>query len=206
MRGMNDCIFHFVYDAALRDATLRNAYMGSLSILRENVEAKELVRAYIDRILSGRAGATELQETLLNVEQSFARYLMQRDPKNVFTFGNTQKLVNMTAKYIFIACYADEALRENFRFCHCPMDSIMVDVVMRELDNVDQASLCPNDLQVLQRFQARGNKTCLKKPWSRILVTDREQYHLFQEIVLFLSQRQEVTPLEYDYLMWMKQE
>ena len=43
--------------------------------------------------------------------------------------GNAQKLVNMVAKYMYIATYNDESKRQLFNECHCPMDGRMIDCV-----------------------------------------------------------------------------
>lgn len=40
------------------------------------------------------------------------------------------------------------------------------------------------------------------KSWSKIVNSNTSQYEAFQEIVKYLAQKQGVSPIEYDYLMW----
>lgn len=50
------------------------------------------------------------------------------DKGSSFEFGNAQKLINMTAKYIASGMFTSKCgCGGNFQYCHCPMDSIMVD-------------------------------------------------------------------------------
>ena len=131
---LDEKIFNFAYEFALRDATLQNAYTGSLDVLRKNAEAKRILRSYIDTIFAGNANDGLFWETAQRIEASFAEFLDGRQPR--FTFGNTQKLINMTTKYMFIACYQNGGLRRSFAACHCPMDRIMVERVIKELERV----------------------------------------------------------------------
>ena len=39
LMDLDEKIFNFAYEFALRDATLQNAYTGSLDVLRENAES-----------------------------------------------------------------------------------------------------------------------------------------------------------------------
>ena len=50
---------------------------------------------------------------------------------NKFTFGNAQKLINMTAKYYYISCCMNSAKRENFKYCHCPVDCLLLEKVWK---------------------------------------------------------------------------
>ena len=68
-------IFNFAYEFALRDATLQNAYTGSLDVLRKNAEAKLILRAYIDTIFAGNAYEGLFWETAQRIEESFAAFL-----------------------------------------------------------------------------------------------------------------------------------
>lgn len=197
---INDPIFHFVYELALRDATLQKAYPGSTQPLRTNQDAKKIVRAYIDAVIHGCAEQALFWSTAKQLEVSFAKHLPKAAPP--FTFGNVQKLINMTAKYLFIACYNRHDLRGHFRFCHCPMDSIMVDIAIKELKAIQKTALQADEVITLNRFLKRGNKTLLRKPWSKIESTDVAQYVLYQEIIAFLATRRDVSPIEYDFLMW----
>ena len=50
-----------------------------------------------------------------------------------FSYGNAQKLVNMTAKYIYIATYFNDDYKDKFEKCHCPMDSLIVESLIADI-------------------------------------------------------------------------
>ena len=193
-------IFDFVYEFALRDATLQNAYTGSLDLLRKNVAAKHTVRGYIDSIFNWEADEDSFWKTAQLVEESFSAFLPQQQPR--FTFGNTQKLINMSAKYMFITCYQNEGLRSAFESCHCPMDSIMVNTVIDELERAYDNSFSSDERKEIRGFMFRGWKGYLRSSWSRMESSDVNQYKFYQRAVQFLSGREGISPLEYDFLMW----
>lgn len=200
---LDEKIFNFAYEFALRDATLQNAYTGSLNVLRKNAEAKQILRAYIDTIFAGKANDDLFWETAKRVEASFAVFLDGRQPR--FTFGNTQKLINMTTKYMFIACYQNVGLRRSFASCHCPMDGLMVDRVIKELEQVFAASSSNEERHQINDLMGRGWKTFLRAPWSKMESNNYEQYNLYQKIVRLLSAREGISPLEYDFVMWRQE-
>lgn len=91
--GYVDCrIFDFVYEMAMRDATMRTAFSGDRKNIRQNLQAKNAVHRYIDNILSGNE--YDFYETESVVENALSKY--------GFSFGNCQKLINMTAKYFIL--------------------------------------------------------------------------------------------------------
>ena len=200
---LSEKIFNFAYEFALRDATLQNAYTGSLDVLRKNAEAKKILRSYIDTIFAGNANDGLFWETAQRVEASFAAFLDGRQPR--FTFGNTQKLINMTTKYMFIACYQNVGLRRSFASCHCPMDRIMVDRVIKELERVFATSSSIEERHQIKNLMRRGWKTFLRSPWSKMESSNYDQYNLYQEIVRLLSEREGISPLEYDFFMWRQE-
>ena len=75
-------------------------------------------------------------ETAINVCKSINNYEGKPDTAGNFSFGNAQKLINMTIKHIYLHTYTIDSLgfpsiRERFRYCHCPMDSIMLQDVWK---------------------------------------------------------------------------
>ncbi len=112
MVNVSEEIFEFIYDAALRDATLMKAYEGTKKDLLTNEEAKKVVRQYVDNVLSGKN--PDFYKAEEELEAAF------NDDK--FVFGNAQKLLNMACKYFYIICYNDSSLREYFESCHCPLE------------------------------------------------------------------------------------
>lgn len=184
-------IFDFIYTMALRDATMRRAYEGERTPLFKNDDAKNATREYINALLRGEN--PDFYTTAETVENGF------RDKGHEFTFGNTQKLINMTVKYMYIAAYQKEHyadLREKFKGCHCPMDSIMVKKVIKEIKSqIDEEEVCE-----LLKGHERNWRSFLQNAWSKMdKDKDKDQYKLFQNLVKYLSDKKGLTPIEYDY-------
>lgn len=121
-------------------------------------------------------------------------------------FGNAQKLINMTAKYMFISAYQDSGKAKLFDQCHCPMDGIMVDKVTklagRLVDEGEEglrASLekfaykCPRAHDWAAKDEAR---------WSKLTLENRKPYEGFQKVVRALAEREGLSPLELDFCVW----
>lgn len=201
---VDDKVFEFIYTIAMRDATQQKAYnlIGykatkdakkpddyKKEVLLQNNVAKDIIREYIDNIISGNNPDFYIVEKA--VEDSFSVFIQGKTYLSPFTFGNCQKLINMTVKYFYIVTYSDSTIRSYFNNCHCPMDNVMIKTVKRELKN--------NKIP-LKDFKITSEE--LSKSWSRIVQGNTSQYDAFQEIVKYLAKQKGVSPIEYDYLMW----
>ena len=216
-------IFDFAYEMAMRDATLQKAYYdkdkeNNKKHLLANRCAKGKVKEYIDCIISGN-GIPNFFKTEEIVEFAFSKYLGNGYPD--FTFGNTQKLINMTAKYMFISCYHDSTLRKNFKICHCPMDKIIIDEAVKQFEEKykDKGILSGKVAEIITRCNETIEEYNLGKTisegtfktwkgylknngWSKIKKNDIGQYIFFQELVLDLLVGKDLSPLEYDLCFW----
>ncbi|MCR5324858.1 MAG: hypothetical protein K6E85_16500 [Lachnospiraceae bacterium] len=182
---INDKVFKFAFDMAFRDATLRMAFPrksgeqnSDFQKRKEVVRDKDkpIVKNYIDSIFdNGNNEPPDPTEYIIN----------SCDKENDFTFGNAQKLVNMTAKYMFIASYANEEMRERFRNCHCPMDSVM--------------------LKKIRRKSLKDAGWNSELSWSRLKCDDIKvpaEYESFQKNVRNIAIEEGILPLEVDFLYW----
>lgn len=108
----------------------------------------------------------------------------------------------MTMKYLYIMCYKNNYLRDRFSACHCPMDGIMTDKVINKLKELKK-----NGDSSVQKYTQRGYIGFLKnKSWSKLEVSDKNIYEQFQKTVKFLADKENLSPLEYDYYLWNKKE
>lgn len=200
--NMKELIFRFLYTAALRDATLRRAYDGpNRADLPGNTDAKKIVRAYIDALLRGET--PDFYATANELCQAF-----NQGEEGPFHFGNAQKLLNMTAKYVYIAAYQDSLradLREKFRPCHCPMDTVMVEKVIEEVIEKIKDRTGEREIRELLKGHERNWRGFLRQSWSQMSV-DADgacaQYELFQKLVKHLCKTGDLIPMEYDYKNW----
>lgn len=181
-------LFKFAFDMAFRDATLRKAfpkneeeYGKNFQERKERVKNKsmEFVKKYIDDLFD--KGPIDPKDTIISICNAC------RD--DGFTFGNSQKLVNMTAKYMFLSTYGDKEKRLKFQKCHCPMDSVMVELVKKK----DKTFKC--DVGWSRLEYANGNVP--------------KVYDEFQEVIKRLCGNEKINdeelniyPIEFDYLYW----
>lgn len=132
-KEMSEKVLKFICGCAMHDAIMQQAFKGEKAWIGK--EISKLIKihaysAYVQNVLSGDFKDKD-QEYHDQVFNKTAREICEtinkanHTDKDTFSFGNAQKLINMTIKHLYSVCLFDSSLRENFRFCHCPMDSIM---------------------------------------------------------------------------------
>ena len=191
---LNTKIFDFYYELAFRDATMRKSFKRREEEKEDYTEfkerkdrvkkaAKDIVKNYICLIMSGECGEDTTENTIIAVSKETS--------KDGFTFGNAQKLVNMTAKYFYLVCYNNKKIRKNFRYCHCPMDSRMIHVAIDKYSN-------KGTLSVKREMS-----------WSMLELNDEneedvvpKEYQEFQQIIKEIGDSNQIYQLEVDYQYW----
>ena len=190
-------IFEFVYTMALRDATLQKAYEGKKQHFFDNETAKKTVEDYAQKVLGGQMSTQEIadQETEKAIQQ-----LVKDFSDEGFTFGNAQKLLNMTMKYLYISAYGDTAkeqdYRDRFQFCHCPMDSQMIKYVLRRRTEKEVAAILGENTRALYD-DTRWSKLADKSDVAPHNST--AAYYDYQRIIRALSTKEECIPIEFDF-------
>ena len=118
----------------------------------------------------------------------------------VFSFGNAQKLINITVKHFYSMRYYDCSATNIFRFCHCPMDRIMLENVW---DFYAEFEGCDNK----KRKQDLGND--FLNPWGREdfefiegKIDFPKRYLIYQRIVKKWAQKVGCIPIEFDFYFW----
>ncbi len=191
-------IFGFAYYAALNDATMQAAYMGDKKNIAKNDKVRDIVREYIDAIINGEDPSFD------NTAEAVKKAI--HDEK--FRFGNIQKLINMTVKYIYLGAYSNKDFHDRFKKCHCPMDRIMIKKVKQ-----DYLEYCGgNDKEELLQIKIGEDKTSTdwsKVSWSRIDFNGENErsksvYDNFQKMVRLIAEKKGISPIEYDFCEWGK--
>lgn len=189
--AIKDKLFEFAYKMAFLDATMRNAFQKWEDESEESFHERKkvirmksmpIVRDYIDDIFNGKVVSSE---SVCDVIISLC------DNREGFTFGNAQKLANMTAKYMYLSAYINDNMRGLFQHCHCPMDGVMLRRLKKELPCIE----CNTELS-----------------WSKLKYVEGkipEEYLQFQENIKELAKKAEledkaknIIPIEVDYLYW----
>ena len=173
--------FQFAYDMAFKDSTLRNAFVkkskSDLDFQNRKQYIKEnaycIVKEYIDDIFEGNHPDPIIP--IKKIEEKFS--------DKGFSFGNAQKLVNMTAKYMFLCTYYFEDKSNLFNNCHCPMDGIMIDVIKKRCKSFKHKNVS----------------------WSRLKTIEGkipQVYIDFQNEIKKICLEEESIPIEFDYFYW----
>ena len=230
-RSTNDLIFDFAFNNAIRDAVLMMAYTPHPNKVKDFQKtqllncsaARTTVKNYIDSILDGKqinSVIPVINETVNN----FKVFLNSNYPNYpTFTFGNAQKLVNMTAKYFYMITYENKNLRSNFKNADCPMDGIMVNKVTAALKSITSQNTeyeklkeyyRNNYLKSLEQYGLKPAKnpktfTWYGPSWSKIDSECIEPYEFFQKAVRFLMNTPSFKcedPLAFDFHLFKTQE
>ena len=196
-------IFEFVYGCALHDAILQLAFKGEKKWIYQVNGAKNELKKYIDIIIfeNGFSSQKAHDDAFLiaakNICDAVNEYSDKpSDVKTVFSFGNAQKLINMTVKHFYALCYMNLALRENFKYCHCPMDGIMLQWVWKKYMNFEKQNK-------INRREELGKAFC--EPWGNETVQNNDfpnRYKKFQEIIRKWAAKGGYSPIEFDYIIW----
>lgn len=200
-------IFNFIYGCALHDAVLQKAFKGERKWIEEITEAKEFVKEYINDVISGNLiDESKHERKFLETAQNVCRAVNSKKPDSVglFSFGNAQKLINMVAKHVYahtysihLACNGSMSIRENFRYCHCPMDSIM-------LEKIEKAAK-DNKIELVSNFRKSwGSEDFEKDEDGKVKIPSR--YVSFQKAIKEIIQANngDIFSIEYDYVEWKK--
>ena len=201
---IDDKIFNFAYIMAMRDATQQQAFPAANKKLLwekadETVVAYRLLKGYINDILDKDKQEQDFYEIEKDIEKAVNEFIKTNGIKKVtkkdepesiedavITFGNAQKLINMTAKYMFISAYQDSDKAKLFDQCHCPMDSVMIEEVASMAKGYE-------DVKLFKNSNVR---------WSRITSEKKEPYEAFQRVVQGLAKEKKLSPLEFDFHVW----
>ena len=205
---MNERTFSFIYGCALRDAILQKAFIGKKDWIAKVTEAQAPVREYIDSVLSGEFKEETSREAH---EKAFLKATVDvcdkingnkpDDAEDNFSFGNAQKLINIVTKHVYAhtyslnyACLTD--IRTYFRFCHCPMDSIMLCHVWKEYKKFG----CEERKKTLGEdfLKSWGNEDFDLSNNERV---QPSRYVSYQHAIEKLK-GSDVFPIEYDYIVW----
>ena len=190
---------------------------------------KDIVQSFIDELLNGNlTGRKQFDDAFYTLVDQIAdklsegilpgEYKMFGCDKEAtegcvgrFTFGNIQKLINMTIKYMFRVCYLDKEKRRYFVYCHCPMDRIMIEIVSQEYKSAVVKYSLEDEGNLLIQSPWRTKTGPSKITWSKIGFPNQESnedfqnhkvYEDFQQMVRALAQKEHISPIEYDYMHW----
>ncbi len=198
---------------ALRDATLQGAFLGRTEDILKDKNGSKKAKKTKDLV---RKFAIDLTGMNVVVDDDYVYTLISNVVKNApssidkngnavsFTYGNAQKLINMTAKYLYIRNYSNPQLAASFKHCHCPLDNQIVKKLKSDAKRGSDLDKSIKKLYsaVNNSEQTKTWRQYLDLPWSSCT---KERYQFFQKAIRETIEKKynnEITPLEYDYVMW----
>ena len=203
-------IFDFVYILSMREAVSQKAFLGKKKWLYgfsdlNMLDAKNCVKSYIDRILFGEPFSSQEEHddfflaTAIKICDRINKSKDKPSANSDFTFGNAQKLINMAVKHFYIIYYYCKNVREKFVYCHCPMDSQMLQKVWEEYKSKKVSKIL--DGWNKKDFTASwGKEDFDQDPSGNKIIPKR--YSKFQEYIREVCKSEGMISIEYDYYMW----
>lgn len=200
---------------ALRDATLQGSFLGKTEdILKDKPglekakKAKALVRKFAIDLTDENVVDVVNDDYIYALIDAVVKNAPSSIDKNgnsvSFTYGNAQKLINMTSKYLYIRNYSNPKLTVSFRNCHCPLDNQIVKKLKGDVKRGSNLDKSIKELfgTVNDSENANTWRQYLDLPWSSC---SKPRYKFFQDVVRIVLKEKynnELTPLEYDYIKW----
>ncbi len=192
--------FEFIYGCALQDATLQKAFKGEKNWIKQSDAPVMLLNEYILKVLNNEFLSQANHDAFfLDTANKICAQINNNKPEgketDVFSFGNAQKLINITVKHTYTFCYHTHSLREGFRFCHCPLDSVMLENVW---------NLCKGKIDLGKKYdfcKAWGAEGMIGNAQPEL---DKlpERYSLYQNAIRNLIGCGDMFPIEFDYIIW----
>lgn len=213
---MNNKTFMFIYGCALHDAILQKSFEGKKDWIGKLSNPPKILRDYIDKVLGGdfkngdektkQAHDIAFLETAIKLcdEINLSKPSYAEDD---FSFGNAQKLINIAIKHVYTHTYTldligSKNIREYFRFCHCPMDAIMLSHVWKTYKEVfSQKERAQNLTSGKDFLKSWGNEDFDVSNGEKVFP---ERYIQYQKAIknIVIKKGLSVFPIEYDYIAW----
>lgn len=203
-----ETILDAVIDKAYKDATNQGAYNTKLddSNKNESKEAKDEARNHLKETIrnyeSQGEGFDEWHEKLCGgIKNKYSGI-------KIFTYGNAQKWVNMTVKYLYmLADIRDDKsiqeIKKDKKYLHIPIDSYIIDALW--FLDIDK-------LPVKEEYKSkRGNGYPYKKPsdfvegWSKWDYVTYNKVWKDEDTNTGISTECKPTPIEWEFDTWIKE-
>lgn len=205
------CVFACIMKA-YSDATNQGAYNTQIKGLSEKSDTAkkeaasylyEECRDFFTRQNSQKADFNEWHNKLCCalVEKYNKNNVKDSKGKMIFTYGNAQKWVNMTVKYLnllvsmdILKSYKNE-MDNNKREYHIPIDSYILSVLWRD-----------SDKEVKEKFPSENtcnHNFCKVITWSNW--DNYNTYFEFKNNVIDKFKRKDLDPLDYENELWISE-
>lgn len=191
-----DKIKEISFNKAFNDATMRKALANKTNYNLFELKAKLRLKLFSQDSISNKQDIDNLINDLFGIAD---KHNENKYKQEAFTYGNTQKLVNMYFKYLY--CFNDrfqEFFKDEIKFFYCPIDSIIAGQIIRDCVNVvDKQPYCfeTSDLGGLKLLKDISTYSGTAR-WSQLC---KNEYDIIQTLLSKLE-----MGLKYDFINWKK--
>ena len=211
-----DVILNKIIEKAYSDATMQGAFNTFLDCERMKSEA-ERIKGIVFKTIKKQLNVLAIDDyniwhssTCIMIKELY-KGIINDDVIERFSYGNAQKLVNMTMKYLYMLSEIDagydeevenllEVVKEKKEFLHVPIDSYIIDAIW----NVSDGYLpIRNDLDFKPK---RGKKdyvqpSDLVKGWS---TWNSDEYNTVRNDLSKFIADCNVCPLFWESVTWIE--
>lgn len=219
-----------IFDTAIRkaysDATNQGAYN---TLVKDNAEAEKIKNEYnvkvkntiIDKInklnecseFSQEIYDSWFHDTCNVLVNNYKDVKINGTDKEAFTYGNAQKIVNMTMKYLAMLIEVFSVFDENrdivivygklfdkiYKYLHSPVDSFIIEAVWNRDEEIDGI---PYIYEKLNKNKPGAYSSGKYIPWSKW--EDKEVYDNFKNLIFEIANKENKCPLDWEGTNWIK--
>lgn len=222
--GQSDTILNVAIDKAYNDATMQGAYNALKKKNSDNV-ALASVKSCIRKSIINELFENKSQVDYSIWHNKICLYLKEQfnevtlvDGTPVFTYGNAQKWVNMTMKYLYILAeifheYAHKCdfdqhfnrIQELYKDLHVPVDSYIIEAVWN--DSKQREGIPYKIDKLTKKTDDNGNRIPGAYSSDKYISwsnwengKDDRQYEKFQDLI----NKNEENPLDWEHREWIR--
>ena len=218
-----DIILKKVANKALFDATMQGAFNSRVKMEYKEKAKTAKVKAVDTLLVSVKQLGKNNEEyddwhydTCCKVKKVFHGIKDQKG-NEAFTYGNAQKMVNMTMKYLYLLSKSSReekanktneilnSVKNNAAFLHMPIDGYIIDALFEKRVLVCEECKNDNCLRCLVgSWNGKGNpskKDCVKK-WSR---WDYYLYNAVKNQIFHNIDKQYENVIDWENDLWIEQ-
>ena len=139
-----------------------------------------------------------------------------------FSYGNAQKWVNMTMKYLYILRTIYESFAPNNEFCnekyarikgdahnlHAPIDRFIINAVVSEFDKDVKLPLCANNKKEIQEYSNPAEHVVPWSSWTNSGTSENNidgDYNSFQESLRVALDKKDLSRIDWEGPAWIAQ-
>lgn len=209
--GQSDTILNVAIDKAYNDATMQGAYNALKKKNSDNV-ALASVKSCIRKSIINELFENKSQVDYSIWHNKICLYLKEQfnevtlvDGTPVFTYGNAQKWINMTMKYLYILsevyhkfnsdCEFDKyfgRIQNLYKDLQVPVDSYIIESLWNDAE-IDLP------IATKKNFREEEYKDHRAKSWSK---WDESEYEKFRDS--FRKNKDDITPIDWEHKAWIE--